>query len=215
MKLLICIDLDNTIVYSDNVHVNSYNAALKAFSFKTKDPWLIIELLGRPHKQIVKILTKNISKEKVKKIMKLHDELLIKNFYRLARPIPGVLKTLKELRKQFTLVIISNCSNKNIKLILKGAKIPLNLFSLVLGYDDVKNSKPAPDLIFKAEKLLKTKARYVIGDSIYDLQAAKKAKVKAIGVLTGHYSKKLLEKEKPYLILKSINHLPKLIKKNH
>jgi|SRR3989344_1914553 len=213
MKPLICFDLDNTLVYSERVHVNSYNYALKKILNKTQNPKLITKLLGRPHKQIVKILTKDAPKEKVKDIMSLHDKILIKKFYHLARPIPGIISTLKELKKCFTLAIVSNCSHKNIKAILKGAKIPLNLFSIIIGYDEVKNSKPAPDMILKAERKLKIKALYMVGDSIYDIKAAKRAKVKTIAVLTGHYSKELLKKEKPYMILKSINNLPSLIKK--
>ena len=213
MKPLICFDLDNTLVYSERVHVNSYNYALKKILNKTQNPKLITKLLGRPHKQIVKILTKDAPKEKVKDIMSVHDKILIKKFYHLARPIPGIISTLKELKKCFTLAIVSNCSHKNIKAILKGAKIPLNLFSIIIGYDEVKNSKPAPDMILKAERKLKIKALYMVGDSIYDIKAAKRAKVKTIAVLTGHYSKELLKKEKPYMILKSINNLPSLIKK--
>ena len=96
MKPLICFDLDNTLVYSERVHVNSYNYALKKILNKTQNPKLITKLLGRPHKQIVKILTKDAPKEKVKDIMSLHDKILIKKFYHLARPIPGIISTLKE-----------------------------------------------------------------------------------------------------------------------
>ncbi len=213
MKPLICFDLDNTLVYSEKVHVNSYNYALRKFLHKPQNPEFITKLLGRPHKQIVKILTKNAPKNKIKNIMKLHDLILIKKFYHLANSIPGVIKTLKELKKDFTLAIVSNCSHKNIKAILKGAKIPSTLFSIIIGYDEVKYSKPAPDLIFKAERKLKTKAVYMVGDSIYDIKAANKARIKAIAVLTGHYSKASLIKEKPYITLKSINQLPKFIKK--
>ena len=213
MKPLICFDLDNTLVYSEKVHINSYNYALKKIINKTQDPRLITKLLGMPHKRIVKILTKEATKEEVKKIMELHDKILIHKFYHLAKPIPNVVKTLKLLKKNFTLAIVSNCSHKNIIVILKGAKIPLNLFSIIVGYDEVKNSKPAPDLILKAQNKLNLKALYMVGDSIYDVKAANKAKVKAVAVLTGHYSKIALIKENPYIILKSINQLPNFIKK--
>lgn len=212
MKPLLCFDLDNTLVYSEKVHINSYNYALKKFLNKTQNSEFIIKLLGRPHEQIVKILTKDAPKDKIKDIMNLHDKILIKKFYHLAKPIKGIIETLKVLKNNFTLAIVSNCSNKNIKAILKGAKIPLNLFSTIIGYDEVKNSKPSPDMILKAERKLKTKAVYMVGDSPYDLIAGKRAKIKSIAVLTGHYSKTLLEKENPYVILKSVNELSEFIK---
>ncbi|MBS3150179.1 HAD hydrolase-like protein, partial [Candidatus Woesearchaeota archaeon] len=74
-----------------------------------------------------------------------------------------------------------------------------------------KRSKPYPDEILKAEKLLKVRAEYMIGDSIYDVIAAHKAKVKAIAVLTGLYSKEQLEKEKPFKIIKNLRGLLRVI----
>ena len=73
--------------------------------------------------------------------------------------------------------------------------------------------KPAPDQIIKTEKKLKIKASFMIGDTIYDIIAARKAKVKAIAVTSGLQSKEKLKKEKPYAILKSIKYLPKYLKK--
>ena len=73
--------------------------------------------------------------------------------------------------------------------------------------------KPAPDQIIKVEKKLKIKASFMVGDTIYDILAAKRAKVKAIAVTSGLQSKSTLKKAKPYAILKSIKYLPEYLKK--
>jgi len=217
MKPLLCLDMDNTLVYSEEANVKGYNDALKKVLNIIQKPSLIIKLMGRPHEEIVKMLikkaNKTATKEQIKEIMYLHDKFIINKYYKLTKAIPGIKKTLKELKKKYNIAAISNASYKNVIANLKGAKIPKNLFKAIVGYDQVKHSKPAPDLILKVDKILKTKASYMIGDSIYDIKAAKRAKVKAIAVLTGHYSKTSLKKEKPLIILKSVNKLPKFLEK--
>jgi len=49
----------------------------------------------------------------------------------------------------------------------------------------------------------------MVGDSIYDIQAARKAKVKGIAVLTGDHSRSMLKKQKPFMILNSVKGLPR------
>ncbi len=60
---------------------------------------------------------------------------------------------------------------------------------------DVEEAKPAPDLVHVAlEKAEGEDDAILIGDSVWDIEAAKRAKVPALGVLTGGYSEaELLE----------------------
>jgi phosphoglycolate phosphatase-like HAD superfamily hydrolase len=54
---------------------------------------------------------------------------------------------------------------------------------------DVEQAKPAPDLVQVAlEKAEGEEDAILIGDSIWDIEAAKRAKVPTLGVLTGGYS---------------------------
>lgn len=211
MKSLLCFDLDNTLVYSEKVHVNSYNYALKKALSKTRKPSYMVKLFGRPHNQIVSMLARNVGNKKIKEIMKIHDDVLIKKFSHLAKPISNVHETLKELKKKYVLAVLSNCAHANIIAILKGAKIPRGLFSAIIGYDNVKHSKPYPDMILKAEKILLKRCLFMIGDSPYDILAANKVGARGIAVLTGHYSLPALKKANPYIILKSVNQLPEFL----
>lgn len=212
MRPLLCFDLDNTLVYSEKTHFMSYTYALKKVLNTNHSFKKMILLFGRPHEEIVKILAKNASNREIKQIMALHDLILVKKYAPLSKPISGIKKTLLSLKRDYSLALLSNCSQKNAKAILKGAKIPANMFSLIIGYDNVKNSKPAPDMILLAEKKLNTSGLFMIGDSPYDLIAAKKARIGSIAVLTGHYSLSQLKKEKPSFILSSVNELPKFLK---
>ncbi|MDX3660922.1 HAD family hydrolase [Streptomyces sp. ID05-26A] len=54
--------------------------------------------------------------------------------------------------------------------------------------DDVEDSKPAPDLIQVALREVKSDRAVVIGDSVWDCEAAARAGLPSIGLLTGGFS---------------------------
>src|SRR3989338_5569994 len=128
-----------------------------------------------------------------------------------AKKVEGVDDALKRLKKKYTLVVVSNTRHRDIDYLLKGSRLDSGHFRLIIGSDEVKHSKPYPDEIIKVEKLLHHKPEYMIGDSIYDMMAARHAKIKAIGVLTGHYSKNSLSDYSPVAVLKSVADLPKFL----
>ncbi|MCX6711601.1 MAG: HAD family hydrolase, partial [Candidatus Woesearchaeota archaeon] len=119
---------------------------------------------------------------------------------------------LKILKKEYKIALVTNCTHKELEPLLKNTKIDKKIFDVIIGHDDVKKTKPYPDEIFKAEKLLHLKADYHVGDSIYDIIAAKRARVKCISVLTGVSSKNRLKKYKPNYIIKNVSYLPKLLR---
>ncbi len=210
MKKLICFDLDNTLVYSDKAHISACNEALKKLGLKEKSSNFLKNLFGMPHSEIARILLAKFNKKLSNQFLIYYNKFLIQNC-NYVKAIPGVKKTLIKLSKNYDLAILSNCSKSTIKATLKGAKINLKLFKILIGNDNVKRSKPYPDEILKAEKLEHHKPYFMVGDSIYDIIAGNKAKVKTIAVLTGHSSKNKLKKYHPNFILKSVNEVLRLL----
>ena len=203
--------MDNTILDSNKAHILAYNKAFEKSGLKKVKPEKLKKLFGLIH---IKIIKKNFPKLKLKEIKKIvedHNYFMMNETKKYIKPFEGVESTLKKLRKKYRLALLSNCSHKEILVSLKAAKLDKNLFDILIGNDEVKHPKPSPDEIIKAEHLLHLKADYMVGDTIYDIMAGKKAGVKTIAVLTGNQSKNLLSKEKPFLILKSVNELPKFI----
>ncbi len=210
-KDLICFDLDNTLIDSERAHVLSYNEALKKNGFKEVKFEKMVKLFGRPNSEVVEILTGSKNEEIMEKVHKDHYKFLIEKNYKYAKIIDGVRNTLIKLKKNYEIAVLSNTSHNSIIALLKGAKLDKKLFDLLIGNDDVEKSKPWPDEILKAEKLLHHKAKFMVGDSIYDVIAGKKAKVKTIAVLSGRYTKKELNKHKPDYVIKEIKDILEII----
>ena len=210
-KELICLDFDNTIILSDKAHISAYNKAFAKFGLPAISAEKMRKEFGRVGKILVKRMYPNLSHAKLSAIIKEHHRLLVRETAKFARPVPGAIAALKKLRKRYKLAITTNCSKKILFALMKGAGIDRRLFSLCIGHDMVVHPKPAPDEIYKAEHLLHLNAKYMVGDTVYDIMAGKKSKTKVIAVLTGHHSRAKLQKKKPFKIIKSIKELPEII----
>ncbi len=209
---LICFDLDQTLIETKIAHLKAFNLAFKKLNLPLITLKKIRPLLdGRHAGEVLRALLPKLSEEKIRRLRELHHNY-IKKTAKYARQINNVVKTLKELKNNYKIALVTNCTHKELEPLLKHTKINKNLFDVIIGHDDVKRTKPYPDEIFKAEKLLHIKADYHVGDSIYDIIAAKRARVKIICVLTGVSTKNKLRKYKPNYIIKDIGYLPRLLR---
>ncbi len=68
--------------------------------------------------------------------------------------------------------------------------------------DQVKHAKPDPDLFIAAAALLKVPVEesVVVGDSVWDLLAARRARALAVGLLSGGYGQEELERAGAYRV---------------
>jgi len=211
MKKLISFDLDQTLVATIRAHYEAFKLAFKSKNIKVNFKQMAPLLDGRHSNEIIISVSSNLNKKEVQEIRELHHKFLNKTS-KYAHPIEGALKTLKILKRNFKLALLTNCGTEEERILLKSAKISKKIFDVAILADQVEHPKPWPDEIFKAEKIVHVKSDVHVGDSIYDVIAAKKAGVISVGVLTGYNSSKLL-KCKPDFIIKDVTYLPKLLSK--
>lgn len=207
--------MDNTLVYAANAHVLAFKKAFAKHKLKKKTNKQILNQFSQVSHTLVHKLYPKISEKEVKAVVKTHDRIFLTETKKKVKPIKAAKNTLHKLRKQYKLALVSNGKRKEINATLKQGKINPKLFSSILGNDQVKHPKPAPDEIIKTEHLLKIKKGYMIGDSIYDIRAGKRAKLRTIAVCTGPDTKNKLKKEKPTRIIKSLAQLPALLSQSH
>tara|TARA_Y100000310_G_scaffold345145_1_gene462175 strand:- start:2899 stop:3573 length:675 start_codon:yes stop_codon:yes gene_type:complete len=212
-KKLICFDLDNTLIHSDIAHIRAYRKSLKKQGYPQITSKQLSEKFGIPSRIYLKDLIPKITKREIESIKKLHDRYLQEESKKYVHLIRGVKGTLKKLKKDYSLAIVTNCNKENINILAKAANLNLSLFDIIVSNDVKTPPKPAPDEIIKAEHLLHNKADFMVGDTIYDIIAARRAKVKCIAVTSGLHSRAKLKKERPYKILKSVKDIPKFLEK--
>ena len=131
-----------------------------------------------------------------------------------SKSFPNVKETLQTLSQRFPLALITLRYVLRDQVIEELKRLGLKkYFRAVVTALDVEKPKPFPDaLLMAAEKLgVPINKCVIVGDSIADIQAGKSAGAKTVAVLSGLFSRKELEKEKPDLIIKDIKPLPKFL----
>ncbi|TMJ03342.1 MAG: HAD family hydrolase [Alphaproteobacteria bacterium] len=106
------------------------------------------------------------------------------------RAFPGVRALFEELKgRQRKIALATDCDKDQLGHYLRVAGIE-NLVDAIGCGEDVKRGKPAPDVVEVALRRVRAgrKPAVLIGDTPFDAQAALKAAVTPLGVLTGHFS---------------------------
>nr|MBA4404754.1 hypothetical protein [Nanoarchaeum sp.] len=206
--MIICFDLDGTLVNTESWILNSFQESFKKNKVKISNKELK-KHWGLMAREIVKKTNSKLTDSQIKKIIKDFEEIRSKTFYQI-KPFKNTNKLLKELSKKHTLTLLSNNQHKKINKILKQTKIDKKYFKIILGYNDVSKPKPFPTGVHKIEHKLKSKVNFLVGDTLQDIKTAKAAKTKSIIVLTGpKISKKDLKKAD--FIIKEISQIKRLL----
>lgn len=133
-----------------------------------------------------------------------------------SRLFPKVKETLKILSRDFKLALITQRYADREQVIDELTHLGIKKhFRVVVTALDVDKPKPSPDALLLAASKLNASIEQcaIVGDSIIDVQAGKAAGAKTVAVLTGLFSLKELEQQRPDIIIEDINLLPRLLDK--
>ena len=185
-------DLDGTLVDTVYAHVFAWQRALQE-SGMAVDGWRIHRKIGMSGGLFTRAVGREIghdlSDEQARKLQDIHDrlfrELLPANE---RRPLPGAKEILVELRARNVVHGIATSGRRpGIDASLDALGIPDS--TVVVERGDVARAKPEPDLFLECARRLDASAEdcYVIGDAVWDLLAARRARMLSIGLLSGGY----------------------------
>jgi HAD superfamily hydrolase (TIGR01509 family) len=110
------------------------------------------------------------------------------------QPLEGARKLIEDLKGNgHTVVLASSAKPEELEhyLTLLDAR---SLADDWTDSSDVEQTKPEPDLLLAALAKVGARAKdaVMIGDSVWDCQAARRARVRSVGVLTGGFSEQEL-----------------------
>ncbi|MEU8975587.1 HAD-IA family hydrolase [Streptomyces monashensis] len=136
----------------------------------------------------------------------------VRESYRLAHLVAvfeGVPEMLRELRAHgIRLAVATGKSGPRARSLLEQLGL-LDLFTVVIGSDEVDQPKPAPDIVLKALDVLGSDPKHtvMIGDAVTDLVSARGAGVAAIAALWGESDSQTLLAENPDVALRNPSEL--------
>jgi HAD superfamily hydrolase (TIGR01509 family) len=196
-------DLDGTLVDSVYQHVLAWREALEHTGVELS-VWRIHRRIGMSGGLFVNALLRevggNLASADVERLQSLHAEA----FQRLVpqvRPLPGARELLRVLAEEGVPHAIATSGRRetarlSLEMLGAGPKLP------VITRDEVRYAKPDPDLFLVAADRLNVPIErcVVVGDSIWDLLAAQRARALGVGLLSGGYGQEELERAGAYRV---------------
>lgn len=104
-----------------------------------------------------------------------------------SRPYPGCLKALDDLAKKGCALAVVTNKPEALSVTLLEELGMLDLFACVIGGDTLPKAKPEPDTIFEAIKRCGGGRFVMVGDSSFDIRAARAAEVPNVALSFGYH----------------------------
>jgi HAD superfamily hydrolase (TIGR01509 family) len=185
-------DLDGTLVDTVYAHVFAWQRALTERGMAI-DGWRIHRRIGMSGGLFTRAVGRELGHElsagQAEELQTRHDQLFRELLPPEARrPLPGAVELLAELRETgVTHGIATSGRRPGIDASLSALGVPDDM--VVVQRGDVARAKPEPDLFLECARRLGAPADdcYVIGDAVWDLLAARRARMLSIGLLSGGY----------------------------
>ena len=178
MIKLVIFDLDGVLVEAKNIHFDAFNMALgKKYAISWNDHLSIYD--GLKTKQKLKILTKRkeLPVNLYSKIWEKKQKLTLSKLSSL-KPNKTLQSIISNLVKDgYKIAVCSNSIRKTVLTVLSKLGI-MEYMDLVISNEDVKNSKPHPEMYWKAISMMGClpEETLIIEDSPYGLLAASRSK---------------------------------------
>jgi HAD superfamily hydrolase (TIGR01509 family) len=196
-------DLDGTLIDSVYQHVLAWHEALEEMGLSLA-VWRIHRRIGMSGGLFVQALGREIghpvTAELAAELQQKHAAAYRRHHQGL-RPLPGAQELLVQLSRAGVRYAIATSGHREVaepslKMLGVRPEIP------VITREEVKRAKPDPDLFLAAAERLQVPVAnaMVVGDSVWDLLAARRAGCLGVGVLSGGYGKEELERVGAYRV---------------
>jgi HAD superfamily hydrolase (TIGR01549 family) len=203
-------DLDGTLVDTVYQHVLAWREALEECGIELS-VWRIHRRVGMSGGLLTSALLretgKPVTEEQSSELQRRHAQAYARQAGKV-RALPGARELLNVLTKEGVPWAIATSgrldfAQRALDVLQVDPKIP------IITRDQVEHAKPDPDLFFAAAERLAVDIHncWVVGDSVWDLLAAQRARALGIGVLSGGYGQDELERAGAYRVYQDPNDL--------
>jgi len=199
----ILFDLDGTLVDSVYQHVLAWREALEGAGIELA-VWRIHRRIGMSGGLFAQALVRetggDLNPALIEQLQRMHIDAY-RRFAGRVRPLPGARELLAHLTSLGVPWAIATSGRAD------SAAVALSALGLeetvpVVTRDLVPHGKPDPDLFVEAARRLGVDIAdaVVVGDSVWDLLAARRARAIGVGLLSGGYGEEELERAGAYRV---------------
>jgi HAD superfamily hydrolase (TIGR01509 family) len=203
-------DLDGTLVDTVYAHVFAWQRGLAEAGMPI-DGWRIHRRMGMSGGLFARAVAREVGRPlgdaEIEAVQQRHGELF-RELLPERRPLPGAVELLAELRERGILHGIAT-SGRRPEIDASLEAVGVGPETTVVERGDVLRAKPEPDLFVECARRLGVEPDdcYVIGDAVWDLLAARRAKMLSVGVLSGGYGEEELASAGAFRVYRDVKDL--------
>ncbi len=188
-------DMDGTLVDNMQFHTRAWQQMLAEEGVEMDAHQFLVKTAGKTNREILPTIFGEISECELVRLSLRKEELYRGFFIEHRRPVPGTVQFLEAARNAgIKMAVATAAPDANVEFILDGLDLR-RFFDAVTTAADIKNGKPDPEIFLtSAEKLgIKPENCIVFEDAINGLEAARRAKMVAIGITTVNSAEDMLK----------------------
>jgi HAD superfamily hydrolase (TIGR01509 family) len=189
-------DVDGTLVDSNDAHASAWLDALKEFGFSDVEYDRVRKMIGMGGDKILPILTGMAEDdERGAKLLERRKAIFLRNYLPDLQAFPSARELVQHIKQLGMMAVVASSANeKELKPLLKIAGVE-DLMDRTTSSDDAEDSKPDPDIVHAAvaQTHLAPAQLIMIGDTPYDVEAARRAGVPIVAVRCGGWDDRDLE----------------------
>lgn len=181
-------DIDGTLVDSNYVHVDAWSRAFRDAGREVPS-WRIHRCIGMDGSKLLETLIGSSDSALAGEADSLHSEYYAASSGKLEL-FSDARALLSHLESRDITVVLATSAPEDELATLRDLLAVEDSVSVVTSSEDADVAKPEPDILEVAlgRAGVKAKNAVMVGDSVWDMKAAKRAGVRGIGVLSGGIS---------------------------
>ncbi len=185
----ILFDIDGTLVDTNDMHVLAWEEAFATVG-ATFDRQVIHDQIGKGTDMLVPTLLPDADQDQQQSLGDTHGAIFKTKYLQSAKPFAHAHELLAHVHGLGQRVVLASSASKaelDHYIDLLDAR---DLVALTTSSDDVERTKPAPDIFATALGNLPgldPATVLVVGDTPYDIEAAAKCGIAAVGVRSGQF----------------------------
>jgi HAD superfamily hydrolase (TIGR01509 family) len=194
MPQIAILDVDGTLVDTNYHHAIAWFRAFRRHDV-TVQTWIVHRHIGMGGDQLVAAVAGDEVEKRLGDQIRDAESELYRELIEEVQPMEGARALIEDLKKRDDLVVLASSAKEwEVKHYLE----LLDVAEVVDAWttsDDVEQTKPEPDLVHAALDKVggRPEDALLIGDTVWDVEAAHRAGVETLAVRTGGFSEQELQ----------------------
>ncbi|MFL6227707.1 MAG: HAD family hydrolase [Pyrinomonadaceae bacterium] len=203
-------DVDGTLVDSNDLHVEAWREAFRGYGKELSFEELHGQM-GKGGDQLMPVFCTREELERFgEELESRRVELFKRDYLPRVRPFPRVRELFERIKAEGRqIALASSAKQEEVERHKKSMGVE-DLLEAATSADDAERSKPHPDIFQAAlaefEDVAPAEA-IVVGDTPYDVQAAAKAGMRTVGLLSGGFAEEALREAGAVAVYRDVSDL--------